>query len=1174
MAKKNSIVVDEVEVTELLKKMQKGDSSKKKRIYLSNEPEELQKEEPEAPGMSPLVKSILKDLNGPKDSIQRLAFEQDPNIVTTFGGLYFSKVRLLPDDLLKRISIQDDLVAAILQARQNHLSSFGRPRPDRFSSGFVIEPRKGVTEELNDEQKNELQDRIKKAVVRLSNCGDTDGWEVNERQTFSQWLSMSVRNVLTVGRLATEIISQDDAGQNDNKFHSFRAADAGTIYKATPQKDAQDQVREQAIQLLQQLQEDPAVKKNKRLDPQKFVKDEYSWVQVIQGRPVQAFTNKELLVCNFYEVLDVELDGYPVTPLDTMISAVTTHMNITTWNKLYFQNGRASRGMLVIHSDDVDESVIARIKQQFNACVAGPSLIVTKERGQISIEDYLQGEESKDVTIWTGRDWQRASVYKTGKRKLTKTILRGGIKLSTSPDHKFWFLGAEGLVWKNQEELQVGDFVVINNKAIFDPDNVPSFKGKQVTPDVMEVLGWLTGDGNLACKGDYSRNVDSFRLFYHHEKEPWILDRHLNVLKNFGVDAKSYRREISEEEAAEIKEKYGFKKCASHRIGIDSYDSDFVQWLISLGFTSSKGGKTIPAGLFTLPTVLKSAFLKGFFSADGHNAGGKDPMITISRDSLREQTKALLLSLGIRTSPKEGGSTGRFGTKKKPVNLKVKDRKKFFELIGFLQPHKQPTVDFDHSTHGRSDTLPFNTICWLASQIRAFDDISRSLSDRDRAEIGDICRGTTTATRAKLLRLMERAGFTPPSWLVDYNFEPVVEKIETGEMVDMYDVSVNDNVHTFCVDGAITHNSINSTSCAWRMPVFGVGAEEEITWSPIDTGGRDMEFQYLMDMNARIILSAFQMSPDELPGWSYLSRGTASQAMSEGNNEWKLIAARDVGLRPLLQKFEDFIESSILPLIDERVAQLCHFRLVGLEAETAEKESVRLQQDAAVHMTINEILERVEKNPVDKDLCGEFLLNPMWQALLDKYVTVGTIREKLLGIEGSAKDPAYAYVRDPFWLQWQQFQLQMQQMQAQMQAQQQQAAQGQAPGGAQQPQGGPESSGQAPTEGQPTEQPQGEGEAQQQQPSEPQPQPAMTEKQKTAQVQSGPPQMDLSRGLDQAVAALTKSEKQLPPSRKRLLAQHKAVMDKFLKGFEEDRDEAMKTILAAVSQVAPKPKGE
>jgi hypothetical protein len=45
--------------------------------------------------------------------------------------------------------------------------------------------------------------------------------------------------------------------------------------------------------------------------------------------------------------------------------------------------------------------------------------------------------------------------------------------------------------------------------------------------------------------------------------------------------------------------------------------------------------------------------------------------------------------------------------------------------------------------------------------------------------------------------------------------------------------------------------SINSVNNAWRMPVFGVGKEDDqITWSPIDQGQRDAEFQYLSDSNA------------------------------------------------------------------------------------------------------------------------------------------------------------------------------------------------------------------------------------------------------------------------------------------------------------------------------------
>lgn len=100
---------------------------------------------------------------------------------------------------------------------------------------------------------------------------------------------------------------------------------------------------------------------------------------------------------------------------------------------------------------------------------------------------------------------------------------------------------------------------------------------------------------------------------------------------------------------------------------------------------------------------------------------------------------------------------------------------------------------------------------------------------------------------------------------------------------------------------------INSANASWRMPVFGVGKDDEIATVPLDGGSKDMEFQYLADLNKRMIFAAFQMSPDEVAALTYLSRGTNSQSLSESNNEYKLIAARDVGLRPLLMSIEDFL---------------------------------------------------------------------------------------------------------------------------------------------------------------------------------------------------------------------------------------------------------------------------
>lgn len=710
-----------------VEKMKKGEM----RITLDGEIQrELGKAKKE---VMTLEKSIARALNQQGEA-ERLAFETDPVQSHKYGSLFKPKYRLIPDKMLKRIAIQDDLVAAIVQARQNQMAAFGRPRPNRFSTGFIIEAKQEALEalesitdpQLKKQKKEELQKRIAKVTKRMMTCGDDalDIGGTQDKLTFPQYISMSVRNAVVLGRIATEVIWTDtpDGGK---KFSCFRVIDAGTIYRAEPMQSALEAVRRQAEVLLAQL-------KNEKvdIDPKRFMHDDYDWVQVIDERPVQALTSEECLVHNFYQVPDYELDGYPVTPLDTVITAVTTHINIATHNKLYFQSGRAARGMLVIKSDDVDESVVSRVRQQFNA-------------------------------------------------------------------------------------------------------------------------------------------------------------------------------------------------------------------------------------------------------------------------------------------------------------------------------------------------------------------------------------------------------------------------------------------------------QINSVNNAWRMPVFGIGSDDDITWQPIDSGGRDMEFQYLADMNARIILSAFQMSPEELPGWSYLSRGTNNQALSESNNEYKIEAARDVGIRPLLAQFEDFLNQAILPLFDEVLAESCVLKLVGLDAETAEKESVRLQQDMPVHMTYDEVLEKVEKEALGKKWGGEFPLNPQWQAVIDKYLTVGEILEEFFDKKGAAKDPQWAYVRDPFWFNWQQLQMQMQQaQQQQQQAQAQQQAGNVNPPAPEGDDGGGGGGGDGGGGGGGSSEP---GES-----SKPKQESSKTESQKTSEVSksaaSEAGDTDLSRSVDQALGALSKSEAQLPPSKRKLLHQQKMLVMDFLKGWEEDSKAAIKDIVDVASKLKPKTK--
>ena len=526
----------------------------------------------------------------------RMAFTVDPSLA--HGGenfLYKQKYNLTPNHVIKRITGPngDDLVNQILQARANHISSFGRPRTSRFSIGFEFE-QIHQSEELSDEKLERQQEELEKLKEILWNCGYRgliEEWSPN----MSQFMKMITKDALRFGRFAVEFIPNTDPDV-EAKYHSFRAVDAGTIYRLIPQRSNDETKRQQALMELQRLS-------NVTIDESKYLNDDYKWAQVINGKVHQTFTEEELVVYDVYPSADVEYNGYPLTPIDQTLNAITTHIHITLHNRLYFENGRAARGMLVFNSDEMDESTIQKIKLQF-------------------------------------------------------------------------------------------------------------------------------------------------------------------------------------------------------------------------------------------------------------------------------------------------------------------------------------------------------------------------------------------------------------------------------------------------------YQSINSVQNSWRMPVFGLGLEDKLTWQPIDNSGRDKEFQFLSDDVARVILGAFQMSPEELPGYAHLARGSNSQTLSESDNEYKLTAARDVGLRPLLYDFQDFFNKYVIPRFNVKLSKTWQLVFAGLEQDTPEKESTRLQQDMALHMTYDEVLKSVEKDPIGDKLGGDFPLNQTWQQSVAPYLTVGMIMENFFGVKGATKDPRYNYIRDPFYFQSQQLLIQKAQAAMQASMMQMQAATG------------------------------------------------------------------------------------------------------------------------------------
>ncbi len=326
----------------------------------------LMKNEGEGP-LSFAIKNAMGTAK--KTSAPRIGFTEDPVSTDHYAGVYKIKKKLLPDSVLKLVRVQNHLVASILRARSNTMSMFGHIKKDRFDIGIDVSIKTEFEEHIKPEQMVRIKDRIEKFKKILINCGHTEGLPDHEKMSLSDFFYLQTMDGLSLGRFATEIVyEENDNGEGADlkdrakKFNRFRPVDAGTIYRTVRKGETAQGLRQSGIRLLEQVT-------GKKINGAAFEKDEYAYVQVIESMPKQAFAPDEMLVHNLYPSNDIDHNGYPVTPIDTCISSITTHLSIDAYNKLYFQNGRAAKGILVIKSEELDQNTLNQLKQDFMASI-------------------------------------------------------------------------------------------------------------------------------------------------------------------------------------------------------------------------------------------------------------------------------------------------------------------------------------------------------------------------------------------------------------------------------------------------------------------------------------------------------------------------------------------------------------------------------------------------------------------------------------------------------------------------------------------------------------------------------------------------------------------------------------------------------------------------------------
>ena len=669
---------------------------------------------------------------------------------------------------------------------------------------------------------------------------------------------------------------------------------------------------------------------------------------------------------------DIWQNGYGRSELESLIEIITYILNGVQYNGNFFKNGSNPKGFIKMNGPNTNQTQLNDFKQKWRQmltgvdnCLAGDSLLVLKNIGVTSIEDFLNGSQEKEAIIWTGKNFEYGRVYRTGLKKKCTLTLANGLSITSSDNHKFKVVSDSGIIeWKERKDLKVGDFVLCNKKPV-EGTRKFYYKGKVVENDLFEILGWLTGDGYID-NGESRRK--RMELFYHSEKELHIREQHLCVLNRYGINAKSQDYCRSFDQIESCKKVYGFKSVADKYCKIGIFDADFYEFLIGIGFTCSHVGKVIPPMIHDIDSESRCAFLRGFFSADGSVVSeGLGVRITISSDLLRYQTRMLLISEGIQCSIEEYHSKTRLRkSDKKGIHLLVKDRREFYERIGFLQPHKQLGHDYKknystmfslHPEMGKLEAKKMRVELyrrWVFGESGCVGD-QRLTTDLHRISIGkDKC------SYQRLTGIAERIGYKLHDEFSEFWFSPIVELSSFDEEIPMYDVEIYDNKHQFIVNGMLTHNS-------HKIPIF---AGLDLEWVDLQKGNRDMEFDNWTKFLIVLLCSVYRIDPSEL-GFQF--KEAANLFGQQGQRE-RLDHSKQKGLYPLLIFLQDIINKFLISELDEEM----EFAFTGIEVEDEEKQ-VKLDSEklSAGMVSMQDMFRKYSGREFDEN--KDIILNQVYQ---------------------------------------------------------------------------------------------------------------------------------------------------------------------------------------------------
>lgn len=279
--------------------------------------------------------------NNPKTRIDRKSIVYDPFVSNTGQG-FFESQKAVNDNTLRRMSRSSTIVKSIITTRVDQISTFINPFPDKYSTGFVIRPKRKVGETIEQAQKRADKSVVSKLTDFITNCGSTSAtWE---DENFDSFTRKVIADSLTLDKMNYEIIR--DRKGNISRICSTDAA----LTKIVNTKEVAS-----------------------TFGKAKMVNGFYPTLcQVLDGRIVADFYPWEMAFTVRNPTTDIHANGYGISELEDLIYTITSLLWTEEYNARFFKQGSMPRGILKV-SNGVNQSKLNELRQEWMSLVAGVS---------------------------------------------------------------------------------------------------------------------------------------------------------------------------------------------------------------------------------------------------------------------------------------------------------------------------------------------------------------------------------------------------------------------------------------------------------------------------------------------------------------------------------------------------------------------------------------------------------------------------------------------------------------------------------------------------------------------------------------------------------------------------------------------------------------------------------